>query len=62
MPEFKVRVGQVVQSLPMEFRVPVITAANVCDGSVESFCAEIESQAHDYPELPVQDILECFKA
>lgn len=58
MADLKVRVGNVVKTLPAEFRVPVITAVNVCDGSAESFRSEVEAQAYDYPDLPVQLILE----
>lgn len=58
MSDLKIRIGNVVSALPAEFRIPVINAANVCDGSIESFCTEMQSQVWDYPELPVEEIIQ----
>lgn len=58
MSDLKIRVSNVVKTLPMEFRVPVINAANVCDGTMAGFTSEMQAQTWDFPELPVQQILE----
>jgi hypothetical protein len=57
MTNLKIRVSNVVKTLAVEFRVPVINAANVCDGTIESFTSEMQSQVWDCPELPVDDIV-----
>lgn len=62
MTDLKIRVGNVVKTLPMEFRVPVINAANVCDGTLASFSSEMQSQVWDCPELPVDEIVEQVSA
>lgn len=58
MSNLKLRISNVVKTLPVEFRVPVINAANVCDGTTESFASEMRSQVWDCPELPVNEIVE----
>ena len=53
---------KVAQTLPREFRSPVVEALNNSDGTLDSFQAELSSQTWDHPDLPVQDILDKLMA
>ena len=53
---------KVAQTLPREFRSPVVEALNNSDGTLSSFQAELASQTWDHPDLPVQDILDKLMA
>jgi len=53
---------QVINSLEPEFRIPVVKALQASDGSFLSFQQELSAQTWDFPELPVQDILDRFVA
>lgn len=44
--------------LPREFRKPVSVAADLSDGTFLSFQQELAAQSWDFPELPVQEILD----
>lgn len=52
------RILIVQDRIPREFRKAVVTAAVLSDGTVLSFEQELSSQVWDYPELPVQDIMD----
>lgn len=52
------RIQAVINQLPAEFRVPVYTAARHSDGTVLSFQQELSAQTWDYPELPIQEIMD----
>lgn len=56
--DFKLRVGRVVSNLPAEYRLPVINAVNYCDGTMDSFRVEMQTMAWDYPDMPIDQILE----
>lgn len=51
------RVAQVINSIDAEYRIPVITAANDSDGTVNSFATELVAQVWDYPGLDVEGVL-----
>ena len=51
------RVSAVINSVDREFRVPVMEAARLSDGTLLSFQQELSAQVWDYPELNVEDIL-----
>lgn len=50
-------VGRVINDLDPEFRISVVTALNVSDGTLDSFKQELESATWDVPNLPVEDIM-----
>jgi len=52
------RILVVQDRIPREFRKAVSVAAGFSDGTVLSFEQELSSQVWDYPELPVQDIMD----
>lgn len=52
------RIHTVINELEPEFRVPVYTAARNSDGTVLSFQQELSAQTWDYPELPIQEIMD----
>lgn len=54
--EFRVR--ELLTQLDREFRYPVVSAFESCDGTFMSFQEELTSKVWDYPELPVQEILD----
>lgn len=58
MTALDIRIGQMINSLDPEFRIPVITALRTSDGSVVSFQQELAAQVWDMPGLPVQEILD----
>lgn len=51
------RVKVVINQIDREFRVPVMEAARLSDGTLLSFQQELSGQAWDYPSIPVEDIL-----
>ena len=52
------RIQNVLPDIEREFRNPVAKAFKQSDGSYLSFQEELSSMAWDYPELPVQYILD----
>ena len=52
------RLHELINNLDMEHRVPVSNAFKQSDGSWASFAAELSAMTWDFPELPVQDILD----
>ena len=50
-------VCRVINDLDPEFRIPVITAFNVSDGTIIGFRQELESALWDIPDLPVEEIM-----
>lgn len=52
------RIQNVLLDIDREFRNPVARAFKQSDGSYLSFQEELSSMAWDYPELPVQYILD----
>ena len=51
-------VTQLGNQLPREYRKAVHNALSNSDGTFTSFQAELSAQSWDYPDLPVQDILD----
>lgn len=58
MNSLSVRVSTVINKINPEYRIPVVNALHSCDGSFLSFHSELECQKWDYPELPVEEIIE----
>lgn len=54
--EFRVR--EMVRDLAREHRPAVIGAWERSDGSLLSFIEELQSQQWDYPDLPVDSLVE----
>jgi hypothetical protein len=54
----KFRLHELMNSLDREHRVPVSVAFKQSDGSFASFAQELSSMSWDFPDLPVQDILD----
>ena len=55
--ELQFQIRHVIFNLDREYKVPVSDAFANCDGSYDSFVNELNSQAWEYPELPVEHIL-----
>lgn len=58
MNSLSVRVSALVNKIDPEYRIPVMNALQTCDGSFLSFHSELECQKWDYPELPVEHLIE----
>ena len=58
MNALKFQLHEFVNTLEMEHRVPVAKAFKQSDGSFASFAEELSATSWDYPDLPVQDILD----
>ena len=52
------RLHELMNSIDCEHRVPISVAFKQSDGSFSSFAAELSAVSWDYPELPVQHILD----
>jgi len=57
-PVLEYRVIELVKELDREHRPAVIGAWESCDGTLLSFMEEMTAQTWDYPELPVQSIVD----
>lgn len=58
MNTLKFQLHQFINTLDMEHRIPVAKAFKQSDGSFVSFAEELSSMAWDYPDLPIQSILD----
>jgi hypothetical protein len=58
MNSLTVRVNTVINNFSPEFRIPIINALRTSDGTYLSFHSELLVAAWDYPELPVEEIME----
>jgi len=58
MNSLQYRLQNLLLEIDREFRNPVARAFAQSDGSFASFAQELSAAAWDYPELPVQDILD----
>ena len=58
MTSLQYRLQTLLLEINREFRNPVARAYAQSDGSFASFAAELSATAWDYPDLPVQDILD----
>lgn len=54
----KFRLHELINNLDMEYRVPVSVAFKQSDGTFLSFAEELSAMTWDYPDLPVQNILD----
>lgn len=52
------KVGNLINNLEPEFRIPVVNALRLSDGSFISFQQELAAQVWEMPTLPVQDIID----
>jgi len=50
--------SKVVSSLNLEHRRPVAEALDLCDGEAGLFRQELQSQTWEYPDLPVEEIVQ----
>jgi hypothetical protein len=53
----QLRVQRFFDEIPREFRVPVSAAADLSDGTLLDFHQELENQTWEYPDLPVNEIV-----
>lgn len=58
MTSLQYRLQNLLLNIDREFRNPVAKAFAQSDGSFVSFAEELSSMSWDYPDLPVQDILD----
>lgn len=58
MNSLKFRLHELMPNIEREFRIPVSIAFKQSDGTFTSFQQELSAQSWDYPDLPVQDILD----
>lgn len=56
--KFREHLAQIVSQLEPEYRVPVADALRASNGSPSGFEQELQSQVWDFPDLPVQRILQ----
>lgn len=53
-----VRINLMINQLDPEFRVPVVNALHLSDGTMLGFQQELAAQSWDNPDLPVADIMD----
>jgi len=58
MNALKFRLHELMPTIEREFRIPVSVAFKQSDGTFLSFQQELSAQSWDYPDLPVQEILD----
>jgi hypothetical protein len=58
MNDLSVRVNILINKIEPEHRIPVLNAMSSSDGTYLSFHSELVSQRWDYPELPVESIID----
>lgn len=47
-----------INNFPPEYRIPVINALRSSDGTYLSFYSELIGATWDFPDLPVEEIME----
>jgi hypothetical protein len=58
MTALDVRINTMINSLEPEYRISVVNALRLSDGTLLSFQQELSAQVWETPDLPVQDILD----
>ncbi len=58
MTALDIRINKMINSLEPEYRISVINALRLSDGTLLSFQQELAAQVWETPDLPVQDILD----
>jgi len=58
MTALDVRINTMINSLEPEYRISVVNALRLSDGTLLSFQQELAAQVWETPDLPVQDILD----
>lgn len=58
MNSLSVRINNVINQIDPEFRIPVMNAMRYSDGTYLSFHNELISQSWEFPELPIEKIME----
>jgi len=58
MTALDVRINTMINSLEPEYRISVVNALRLSDGTLLSFQQELTAQVWETPDLPVQDILD----
>jgi hypothetical protein len=58
MNSLPIKIGNVINSIDPEFRIPIMNALSCSDGTYLSFHSELISQQWDYPELPIEKIID----
>jgi len=58
MTALDIRINKMINSLDPEYRISVINALRLSDGTLLSFQQELAAQVWETPDLPVQDILD----
>lgn len=58
MNSLSIRIGNVINRIDPEYRIPVMNALRYSDGTYLSFHNELVSQAWDCPNLPIESIME----
>jgi hypothetical protein len=53
-----VRVNTKINSFPLEYRIPIVNALRCSDGTYLSFHSELLVATWDFPDLPVDQIIE----
>lgn len=58
MNSLTVRVNTLINNFPPEYRIPIVNALRASDGTYLSFQSELIGATWDFPDLPVEKIIE----